>query len=73
MFFTILEKYFVDVIDCSIWDYLSLDQSVWCRYKKKRRLPLKHYKKICFELEVPINDNQNELSKILVEKYYEVV
>ena len=70
MFYTILEKFFVERVDCSVWDYLGIDQSVWCRYKKSS-LPLKHYKKICSELEIPINDNQKELSNILVEKYYE--
>jgi hypothetical protein len=70
MFYKIFEEYCSIIMDCEAWHFLDITQQSWCRIKRTNSLNLNQYKKICSMMGYHITDDHEELSKLLVEKYY---
>ena len=68
MLFVVIEKYFggiqevVSVFGCS--------ENSWYRWKKEDELPLKCLKRLCDKLDFQFTDNEDELSCLLIQKYF---
>ena len=73
MLFTIIDKYFKDIEGFYIYDYLGITQQAWHHYKKKGCLPLKHSKNLCMYFGHHITDDLEELSLLIIRRYYREV
>lgn len=70
MFYHVLEEFCSKQNGYKIWDYLNIERSYWCQVKRKNKLKLEHYKKICEMCHIPLTDNHAIITSKMVEVYY---
>jgi hypothetical protein len=70
MLYTILELYCKERLNLTVWDFLTIKQEVWCRYKKANALPDKHFKFICEELNIEYTFDVEQLSHYIFNLYW---
>jgi hypothetical protein len=71
MLFTVVETYAEYSYDKKIWELLEIRADSWSKYKLKRYLPFKQYKKICDLLGISLSDDDKAIVQKIVETYFE--
>jgi hypothetical protein len=72
MFYLVFEKYCKEVLECHAYDILNISRGCWYRFQKEGILPLEYCKIICYHFDHHIIENQEELSGLVISKFYEV-
>lgn len=71
MFFEVAETYIKTLYDKKANELLEISSVTWREYKCERKLPLKHYKKLCWYLGIPETDDDKILVQTIVDRYFE--
>ena len=71
LFFEVIETYIKASYQKPVYELLEICSETWREYKCDRRLPLKHYKKLCWFLGVQETDDDRELVRIITDKYFD--
>jgi hypothetical protein len=69
--FTIAEEYSLLSYNKKIWELLDIRNDTWSEYKSDRKLPLKHYRKLCSLIGCPFTEDDQELCQNILNKYFE--
>ena len=73
MLFTVIEKYAKEKEGCKGYELLGIKKSQWHRYKKDNHLSLVHCKNLSMLCGSHITDDFQELSLLVLNKYYEEI
>jgi hypothetical protein len=71
MLFTLVEEYAEFSYQKKVWDILGIKRNTWVVFKRDRKLPLKHYRKICSLIGCQFTEDDQELCQHILSKYFE--
>jgi hypothetical protein len=71
MLFVLAEEYALFSYEKKVWELLEIRNDTWSEYKKWRKLPKKHYKKLCWFLGCKETDDDRELCSMILNKYFD--
>lgn len=73
MLFVVIHEYAKNIKECNGYDLLNISKPQWQKYKKNNYLPLKHCKTLSNYFNCNLTDNFEELSSLILKKYFEEV
>jgi hypothetical protein len=69
MLIEVIEKYWVDKMECPIYEWLGISQVTWCQ-QKKSKIAKKHLDKIFTHFDIKQDTPEHQAVKMITNTYY---